>query len=636
MILGPPTADDPLGESGEAEWERLSRQIELASGFWLAFMFVPSARVAGILRERVTRMLREEGKSVRLIRPSHHAALRMAIRVLLTRDVDNSVGCTWLEAVHKDTNTATERPWQSAWSDFLTHANEQRDVLRANVGHGLVVVAPPEVKPRVRELAPDLWHVRGIVIEIANEPDLPARKGNAAETPAPAGSEPAGFRRPTTGLSAEEVYGSRSPESAPTTPPTLAHEGALQVEDSAQKRNDPPTEDSAIFVFKASFPAPSELLLKESAPPAEPAQQRKPPAALARQQAKTIINRTLASPSEVALNRPDPPTSQPKRSRASAPPPADERAVRVSAASVKVGQAEREMENGERIRARAIAVEAAEAVHGDDPLVESRAWMVAAIAAFEDGDASAAADYAPRAIDIRRATAPEAVPVAWLVVKASTLMRCGRRKEGRKALAEAYRHARDRHARQPNLETVLDLANVLCWTGDLLLAEADPDRATQALEEAHRLMRTVDLSHDETLIRRDLEILLRLGDAYRQLGRDVDAEAVFELGTVTAQQRLAPRSVDVVALRDASVLFNRLGVVQLAAGDTDKAIECFQQAVSLRTRALAALDPMKAASSQSRQELCSALEKLAAALRAAGRDEDARATEERLRATRAG
>lgn len=541
MTVRPPRADDALGAEGEAEWERLSRQAELASGFWLGFVFVPSGRVAGVLRARLEKKLAEEEKVILVIRPAAPFRLKGAVQTLMERGGKPGVGCIWLEAVYTDVLTAAEKPWESAWREMLIRANEQRDALRATMKHGLVLVAPPNVKPLVRELAPDLWHVRALVSGIAAEP-APAR-----------------------------------------------------------------TEDSAIFELpRLAVKAPAWR--------------------------GTMLG-VGASPSKAALSRPDPPSSQPARKRPSErPPPQDDRAQRVSTAGQLVAEAERALDEAEHRKATMIALRAAASLEGLDPLVESRAWMIAAIAKLNEAD-PAAAEYAEKAIEVRRRADPSAVPVAWLIVRASALMKSGRADEARRALVDAYHHGRDRHRQSPNLETALDLADVLCWTGELLLPD-DAARATLALEEAHRLITSVDLSQDAALPRRNLEMLVRLGDAYRQLGRDADAEAVFSLGAGTAAERISETSTDTAALRDASVLYNRLGTVQLASGDTAHAIDVFQRAAALRRRVLDAVGSDRAKSDQALTELVSALDKLLSALRAAGREPDAKAVAAEIDALR--
>ncbi len=159
--------DEPLGAENEAQWDRLRSQIELASGFWLGFVFSPSARTAGVLRERVERALKVERRTLLLIQPATPEELRGVLQRLVEDDAPAEAGCTWVEAVRADSAGAKEQPWTAAWDELFLRMNVRRDVLRRRLSGGLVFAATPEIKARVREAAPDLWAVRDLVIDLA-------------------------------------------------------------------------------------------------------------------------------------------------------------------------------------------------------------------------------------------------------------------------------------------------------------------------------------------------------------------------------------------------------------------------------------------------------------------------------------
>jgi tetratricopeptide (TPR) repeat protein len=168
---GDPEANDPLGAGGEAEWERLRALVELAEGsFWLGFVFSPSPRPVKVLRERVERLLKAQTRGMVVHRPERPEELAGLLQVLVEGPLPAQVGCTWVEAVRSDVPGAAEQPWTSAWDSLLLRANERRDTLRSRFEGGLVFAAPPAIKPRAREAAPDLWSVRSIVIEIEPVP----------------------------------------------------------------------------------------------------------------------------------------------------------------------------------------------------------------------------------------------------------------------------------------------------------------------------------------------------------------------------------------------------------------------------------------------------------------------------------
>ena len=162
-----------LDPAAEAEWQILRRQIELAAGFWLGFIFSPSPRPVAVLRRRVEQIYRLHASRVWLVRPSAPEELREILpRLLEPESVE--AGCIWVEAIRLDASTFTDEepgPWATAWDWTLMRTNEHREVLRRRMNGGLVYAAPPQWKPRARIAAPDLWSIRSLVL------DLPASAG---------------------------------------------------------------------------------------------------------------------------------------------------------------------------------------------------------------------------------------------------------------------------------------------------------------------------------------------------------------------------------------------------------------------------------------------------------------------------
>jgi tetratricopeptide (TPR) repeat protein len=167
--MDPPAVepDEPLGAENEAQWDRLRTQLELAESFWLGFVFSPAPRSAAVLRRRVERVLRRDHEPLLLIQPATPVDLRGALLRLVNEDDPARAGCVWVEAVRSDSLGAKQQPWTAAWDELFLRANVRRDLLRRRLPGGLVFAAPPEIKPRVREAAPDLWSVRSLVIDVA-------------------------------------------------------------------------------------------------------------------------------------------------------------------------------------------------------------------------------------------------------------------------------------------------------------------------------------------------------------------------------------------------------------------------------------------------------------------------------------
>lgn len=173
-----PAADTALGHQAEAEWHRLRQQLALAEGFWLGFLFSTSPAVSRTFRLRTEGILRSRALALRAILPGTPAELQGSLPRLF--DPSPNTGCLWLEATRIDTPRPDENeppPWTRAWDQLLLRLNERRDRLRRTLDCGLLLVAHPRVKPRVRDAAPDLWSVRSIVLEPVPGPvDAPVRR----------------------------------------------------------------------------------------------------------------------------------------------------------------------------------------------------------------------------------------------------------------------------------------------------------------------------------------------------------------------------------------------------------------------------------------------------------------------------
>ncbi len=166
-----------LDPAGEAQWARLRRQLEYADGFWLGFVFCASPATLGVLERRTENVLRARARGQLVLAPQSPDALVDDAAHLLELVRGNTLGCVWLAALDVDDAGEADGPWARAWDRTLLTLNQAREPLRKGLGAGLLVAAPPRVKPRIREAAPDLWSIRGMVIDlpIGNASPLPRR-----------------------------------------------------------------------------------------------------------------------------------------------------------------------------------------------------------------------------------------------------------------------------------------------------------------------------------------------------------------------------------------------------------------------------------------------------------------------------
>ena len=106
-----------LDPAAEAEWQILRRQIELAAGFWLGFIFSPSPRPVAVLRRRVEQIYRLHASQVRLVRPSAPEELREILPRLLEPE-SVGAGCIWVEAVHLDASTFMDLKFRDSLTEM--------------------------------------------------------------------------------------------------------------------------------------------------------------------------------------------------------------------------------------------------------------------------------------------------------------------------------------------------------------------------------------------------------------------------------------------------------------------------------------------------------------------------------------
>ena len=160
-----------LSRAAEAEWASFARHLDLAAGFWLGFLFAPSAVPVDVMRERTARILEAQGRRMVVLAPETPEELRGVLTRLLDPEA-LTAGCVWVEAIRVDAPGVEDGPWSRAWESLILRMNERRDVYRERLTGGLVLAAPPGVKAQVREGASDLWSVRAIVVELAAEAEI--------------------------------------------------------------------------------------------------------------------------------------------------------------------------------------------------------------------------------------------------------------------------------------------------------------------------------------------------------------------------------------------------------------------------------------------------------------------------------
>jgi len=159
-VTGPAAEPRFLAPDGELAWVRLRRHLDRADRFWIAFVLTSDALTADVLRERVEGNRRLRAEPFVLLRPRDPQAFTQLAESFESQAA-TPCGCTMVLPP-----LAATPEWVTAWRSLLYLLNHRRDVLRRTLG-GLVLVAPPAVKPIAQREASDLWSVLDLLIELA-------------------------------------------------------------------------------------------------------------------------------------------------------------------------------------------------------------------------------------------------------------------------------------------------------------------------------------------------------------------------------------------------------------------------------------------------------------------------------------
>ncbi len=178
----PGCGGDPVGPDGERQWLRLRRQIDLADGPWIAFVFSVEPTQVEVLRRRTGSVLLPKVRSFVNLRAHTPLELYLAFRSLL-KGRRARAPAVWLDVIGGDYNAESGGAWRCACKEFLLRLDKRRDRLRQAAPHGLILALPADLKPLVRSAAPDLWSVRSLVVDLVPRP-VADRGGAPVRTPA--------------------------------------------------------------------------------------------------------------------------------------------------------------------------------------------------------------------------------------------------------------------------------------------------------------------------------------------------------------------------------------------------------------------------------------------------------------------
>ncbi len=150
----------------EAAWAHLKRHLAWAEPPWIVFVFAAGSAQSRQLAERAREALAAAGRTLELRRPGSPEALRDEVRALLD---DAHADPVYVDAVRQ--SLRGDDSWTQAWLWLAQRLNERRDHLLRMAGEGLVLAIPTSAKADVRTVAPDLWTIRSLALELRAEPD---------------------------------------------------------------------------------------------------------------------------------------------------------------------------------------------------------------------------------------------------------------------------------------------------------------------------------------------------------------------------------------------------------------------------------------------------------------------------------
>jgi hypothetical protein len=170
------TAAEPtsaLSAHDEAEWLRLRNTIVRERAFWLGVLLAESPLGVHQVVTRADELLASTGAYQWVSRPSNPEEMADATARLLAGT--ETVGLVWIIATAPFDIGEAGAVWERAWLQTVQALNRQRDTLRCEHPHGVVLVGPPGLLRVLATEAVDLWSVRSFVGELASDPVITER-----------------------------------------------------------------------------------------------------------------------------------------------------------------------------------------------------------------------------------------------------------------------------------------------------------------------------------------------------------------------------------------------------------------------------------------------------------------------------
>ena len=178
----------PLSPEGEDAWRRLLGHLRWTEDFALFVLFSDQDRTLLALRERVAALARAHVTQLGIFAWEQPEDLveRLLPRLLLPHELERALeGPLWVDvSAHASERDAA---WRQARRTFLARLNERREQLKAAHPRPLILIWPARERGTFRELAPDLYAIRILALDVGDWAEV-----EATHQPTPLAATPPG------------------------------------------------------------------------------------------------------------------------------------------------------------------------------------------------------------------------------------------------------------------------------------------------------------------------------------------------------------------------------------------------------------------------------------------------------------
>jgi hypothetical protein len=153
-----------LTDAGEREWVNFSRHVEWSESFALFFLFCSNTPLYDAFLTQLDRLYISRHTPMEKLRLKRHTTATEEILTWIRVCQDDDTTCrmpVWL-----DLSVEYDADWDKDRDNLIARLNEHRELLRQKLHRPLIIVLPLNYKIRLREIAPDLWAVRGYSLEL--------------------------------------------------------------------------------------------------------------------------------------------------------------------------------------------------------------------------------------------------------------------------------------------------------------------------------------------------------------------------------------------------------------------------------------------------------------------------------------